>query len=114
MGEIASASREQSDGIAQVNRAVLQMDDSNQQNAGMVEQATAATESLKDQANALVSAIGRFKAEARAHAAPKAAQKSVADVKANADVKADARRPQPLPRRTQSLPAQDNAEWTEF
>ena len=54
MSGIASASREQSEGIAQVNRGVLEMDDANQQNAAMVEQATAATESLRGQASILV------------------------------------------------------------
>ena len=38
VGEIASASAEQSSGLGQVNRAVLQMDASTQQNAALVEQ----------------------------------------------------------------------------
>jgi methyl-accepting chemotaxis protein len=109
MGEIASASREQSDGINQVNRAVLHMDDANQQNASMVQQAAATTESLKDQANALVSAIGRFKIDIRASAAP-----AMAIEKAKSSADTTLQHPQSLPRRPQPSKAQDEQEWTEF
>ena len=44
VAEIAAASREQSSGIEQVNRAVMQMDELTQQNAALVEQATAASQ----------------------------------------------------------------------
>ena len=50
IAEIAAASQEQSSGIAQVNMAVTQMEQVVQQNASLVEEATAATESMKDQA----------------------------------------------------------------
>ena len=46
VAEIAAASREQSSGIEQVNRAVVQMDELTQQNAALVEQATAASQSM--------------------------------------------------------------------
>ncbi|WP_323117990.1 methyl-accepting chemotaxis protein [Burkholderia alba] len=58
--EISHASREQSAGIEQVNRAVGEMDQVTQQNAALVEQAAAAAHSLKDQADALRSAVTRF------------------------------------------------------
>jgi methyl-accepting chemotaxis protein len=45
VGEIAEASREQSTGIEQVNRAITQMDEVTQQNAALVEQAAAAAQS---------------------------------------------------------------------
>ncbi|HEY9280466.1 MAG TPA: methyl-accepting chemotaxis protein [Eoetvoesiella sp.] len=61
MGEISSASREQSDGIAQVNQAVLQMDAVTQQNAALVEQAAAAAGSLQEQATRLTEAVAVFK-----------------------------------------------------
>jgi methyl-accepting chemotaxis protein len=61
MGEIAAASAEQSSGIEQVNQAITQMDDATQQNAALVEEAAAATESLRDQANALAEAVGFFR-----------------------------------------------------
>src|SRR5690606_36436637 len=64
MGEISSASREQSDGIEQVNQAVTQMDSVVQQNAALVEQAAAAAGSLQDQAARLAEAVAVFKINA--------------------------------------------------
>jgi len=61
MQEIASASKEQSVGIEEVNRAVSQMDDVTQQNAALVEQAAAAAASLKDQALDLEKAVAVFR-----------------------------------------------------
>jgi methyl-accepting chemotaxis protein len=61
IAEIATASQEQSSGIAQVNTAVTQMDQVVQQNATLVEEATAATESMRDQAAALLQTVSRFK-----------------------------------------------------
>ncbi|MDE1182261.1 methyl-accepting chemotaxis protein [Paraburkholderia sp.] len=58
--EISNASREQSAGIEQVNRAVGEMDQVTQQNAALVEEAAAAAHSLKDQVGALRDAIGSF------------------------------------------------------
>ncbi len=61
MGEISTASQEQSSGISQINQAVTQMDEVTQQNAALVEEAAAATESMKEQAQALTQAISSFK-----------------------------------------------------
>jgi methyl-accepting chemotaxis protein len=61
VAEIAAASREQSSGIEQVNRAVMQMDEMTQQNAALVEQATAASQSMADQARDLNKMMGRFR-----------------------------------------------------
>jgi len=61
IGEITSASTEQSDGISQVNTAVTQLDSMTQQNAALVEQSAAAAESLKDQASKLASVVSVFK-----------------------------------------------------
>jgi len=69
ISEIAAASREQSSGIEQVNRAITQMDEVTQQNAALVEQAAAAAGSLQDQAATLVDAIKVFKTGSRVHAA---------------------------------------------
>lgn len=68
IGEIASASNEQSAGIALVNDAVIRMDDVTQQNTALVEEAAAAAESLMDHANELATAVGVFIVEG--HAAP--------------------------------------------
>jgi methyl-accepting chemotaxis protein-2 (aspartate sensor receptor) len=61
MGEISSASHEQSDGIDQVNQAVAQMDTVVQQNAALVEEAAAAAGSLQEQAAQLSDAVAVFK-----------------------------------------------------
>jgi methyl-accepting chemotaxis protein-2 (aspartate sensor receptor) len=64
MGEISSASREQSDGIEQVNQAVTEMDGVVQQNAALVEEAAAAAGSLQEQAARLNEAVSVFKINA--------------------------------------------------
>jgi len=61
MGEISSASLEQSAGVGQVGQAITQMDQATQQNAALVEQSAAAAESLKGQAQQLVGAVAVFK-----------------------------------------------------
>ncbi len=61
MGEIAAASKEQSDGVQQVNQAVTQIDQLTQQNAALVEEATAAAKSLEDQSQSLVQSVSAFK-----------------------------------------------------
>jgi methyl-accepting chemotaxis protein len=58
--EIAASAQEQAGGLTEVNTAVNQMDQVVQQNAAMVEQATAATHSLKRDANELKRLISRF------------------------------------------------------
>ena len=60
IAEIAAASQEQSSGIGQVNTAITQMDQVVQQNASLVEEATAATESMKEQAASLLQTVSRF------------------------------------------------------
>jgi len=50
VAEIAAASQEQSAGIHQVNKAVTQMDEMTQQNAALVEEATSASEAMREQA----------------------------------------------------------------
>ena len=121
IAEIAAASQEQSSGIAQVNTAVTQMDQVVQQNASLVEEATAATESMKDQAASLLQMVARFKlgggegesAPLQAATPRRAAPRKAAP--APARVKSD------QPRLTSgfgalgpSLKASGNGEWKEF
>jgi len=63
MSDIASASAEQSAGIAQVNTSIIEMDGMTQQNAALVEQAAAAAQSLQDQAGELARVVSIFKLE---------------------------------------------------
>jgi methyl-accepting chemotaxis protein len=73
VGEISSASVEQSSGVGQVGEAIGQMDQVTQQNAALVEESAAAAESLKGQAGALVQAVSVFKlAHGEQSAAPAA------------------------------------------
>jgi methyl-accepting chemotaxis protein len=65
IGEITTASSEQSDGIGSVNAAVTQLDQMTQQNSALVEESAAAAESLRDQAQRLSQAVGAFRLEAR-------------------------------------------------
>ncbi|MDO9437986.1 methyl-accepting chemotaxis protein, partial [Hydrogenophaga sp.] len=65
IGEITAAASEQSDGIGQVNVAVTQLDQMTQQNAALVEESTAAAESLKDQALRLVQVVQVFRLDSR-------------------------------------------------
>ncbi|MOA30991.1 Methyl-accepting chemotaxis protein III [compost metagenome] len=59
--EISAASQEQSDGITQVNSAVAQMDQVTQQNAALVQEASAASASLAEQAQKLQEAVAVFR-----------------------------------------------------
>ncbi|MDC9588777.1 methyl-accepting chemotaxis protein [Xenorhabdus sp. XENO-10] len=60
MGEIASASDEQSRGITQVGVAISEMDRVTQQNASLVEQSAAAAAALEEQAKILTKAVALF------------------------------------------------------
>jgi methyl-accepting chemotaxis protein len=61
IGEITAAAADQSQGIGEVNTAVVQLDQMTQQNAALVEQSAAAAESLHEQADRLMQVIGIFK-----------------------------------------------------
>ncbi|MCP5197087.1 MAG: HAMP domain-containing protein [Gammaproteobacteria bacterium] len=61
VAELATASREQSEGIEQVNQAITQLDRVTQQNAALVEQTAAASHSMGDQAQTLQQLMAFFK-----------------------------------------------------
>ncbi len=61
IGEITTASAEQSAGIGQVNSSVSELDQMTQQNAALVEESAAAAESLKEQAARLAQVVSVFK-----------------------------------------------------
>ena len=66
MSDIAAASKEQAAGIEQVNQVVVQMDQVTQQNAALVEEATAASRALEEQAHALTTSVSVFQLEGAA------------------------------------------------
>jgi methyl-accepting chemotaxis protein len=83
IAEITAASQEQACGIDQVNKAIMQMDETTQQNAALVEEATSASQSMKEQAQELMRQVEVFKvnqAEGHhiAHASVKRATQPVA------------------------------------
>ncbi|GIZ51424.1 methyl-accepting chemotaxis protein [Noviherbaspirillum aridicola] len=123
MGEISVASKEQTDGIEQVNQAINQMDEVTQQNAALVEEAAAAAGSLQDQAVALAHVVSVFKLGADA---PVAARPAAAPAPVRAasparppvrQVAAPTARP-PVPavreRRAPALTSGSNDDWEEF
>ncbi len=95
VGEIAAAAVEQSQGIAQVQQAVNQMDDVTQQNAALVEQAASASQSLQEQASTLNQLVSKFHVN------------DTQDVAQPALIKA----PQPRPQR---LTVINDADWQSF
>jgi methyl-accepting chemotaxis protein len=61
VGQIATAAEQQATGLQQVNTAVSEMDGVTQQNAAMVEEATAAARSLSAESDELARHVARFK-----------------------------------------------------
>jgi methyl-accepting chemotaxis protein len=86
VAEIASSSREQASGIEQVNKAITMMDDVTQQNAALVEEASAAAQALTEQASNLSQLIARYRVGGEAAALqtpPAAAARSAAASRTN-------------------------------
>ena len=71
MSEITAASKEQTVGIEQINKAIIEMDNVTQQNASLVEEAAGAAESMQDQANNLAQAVSVFNIEGSHIVSPK-------------------------------------------
>ncbi|MFK7835403.1 MAG: methyl-accepting chemotaxis protein [Sulfitobacter sp.] len=74
VSNIAGSSQEQSSGLAEINTAVNELDHVTQQNAAMFEETTAASHALTSEADALVTAVSRFKMEGLQITARKPAQ----------------------------------------
>ena len=78
MGDIAHASDEQTAGIEQVNTAIIEMDNATQQNAALVEKASAAAQALQDQAGHLEQVVDVFKLAMHSATMERATVESVA------------------------------------
>ncbi|WP_417503954.1 methyl-accepting chemotaxis protein [Marinomonas gallaica] len=123
MSEISSASVEQSSGLDEIGKAVSQMDEMTQQNAALVEEAAAASESLLSQADQLASNMSQFiiddsgsvpqRRSALASPAKRAEiaapRKSIPSPKKTAPAKAPVKS-KPLPKPT----VEDDDGWEEF
>ena len=77
VGEIAASAQEQAVGLNEVNDAVNRMDQVTQQNAAMVEEATAASHALRSEASELSRLVGEFRIEGGASGRPAQAGASV-------------------------------------
>jgi methyl-accepting chemotaxis protein len=118
MGEISSASQEQTAGIEQINVAISQMDTVTQQNASLVEEAAAAAESMQEQAGKLAEVVAVFILEGDGvtpAAAPARAAGKLAAPRGQARLgvaPASGARPAARPAARQSASAE--AEWEAF
>ena len=108
MAEISAASREQSNGIEEVNSAVTQMDKMTQQNAALVEEAAAAAKSMEDQTEGLTAMVSAFRL-GQANEAPAARAAAVSHPPRPAATGKP--RPSMSPARSTARPAD---EWKEF
>ena len=111
MGEISSASAEQSAGIGQVNDAITQMDQVTQQNAALVEEAAAAAGALQEQAQHLLTAVQVFRLHGGQAVVPPAVPARAAP--AGPAMPARASRSEPRLPSPASTPAA-GGEWEEF
>ena len=129
MGEISSASAEQSQGVAQVGEAVTSMDQTTQQNAALVEESAAAATNLQSQAEKLVQAVAVFQLDAHYQApaaSPAAASAPVSAPKPKGPSFASSARSKPVARSAAAAPAArslpaapittaaDNDDWETF
>lgn len=115
---ISLASREQADGIEQVNRAVSQMENGVQQNAALVEQASAAADSMAGSARQLYQSVGAFKLDAASRSGtgmrPAVQQAPLpAPVRTPGAPRAASRAPAVLPKMGTSAPP-ERGDWKSF
>ena len=108
IAEIAAAGQEQSSGIEQVNKAVMQMDEMTQQNAALVEEAASASESMEEQASNMLRQMEFFELGDTGHVAPE----QPAPVRSAPPAAQRRSRPAPAPK--QQAPDADDSEWDEF
>ncbi|WP_448120963.1 methyl-accepting chemotaxis protein [Xanthomonas arboricola] len=122
MADISSASSEQTAGIEQVSQTIVQLDETTQQNAALVEEATAAARSMEEQSITLTHAVARFRLSAeRGASTPSAGPRLSVVASARNTVSAPLRsRPQTkaIGKSKLSNPAVEGVhndnEWTEF
>jgi methyl-accepting chemotaxis protein len=121
MNDIVASSREQASGIAQVNKAITQMDGATQQNAALVEESAAATLAMQEQSHKLKELVAVFQVEvaARAPAAAASARPALPAKKPAAPAPAPAkpaaaRAARKAPPAKPAKPAAVAEDWEEF
>jgi len=119
MAEIASSSREQASGIEQVNKAITMMDDVTQQNAALVEEASAAAQALTEQASNLTQLIARYRvgegaADEAKHATARPAQAAAPAVERRAPSRPMTGKKRPVPAPAHAAHGAAAEEWKDF
>ena len=111
IAEISAASQEQSAGIEQVSQTVVQMDEATQQNAALVEEASAAARAMENQASLLSEAVAAFRLAHPATPAAPAPAASQATATGGGE-----RRPasRPAPRLPGQAREEEGTEWQAF
>ncbi|WP_411834775.1 methyl-accepting chemotaxis protein [Pseudoxanthomonas mexicana] len=113
MAEISAASQEQSTGIEQVNQTIAQMDETTQQNAALVEEASAAARSMEEQAALLAQAVAVFKLDA-GEAPPESIAPVTRPIPVPPSKPAVDAKPAPRVQRTSEPVMAENDDWQEF
>ena len=116
MFDIANASQEQSEGIEQIGQAIIQIDDVTQQNAALVEQASAASESLERQSDNLAELLRTFRLGGTQE------PQSVSNANPNPQINVPRPTARPLPneqnkftaKSSEPVKAGEGDDWTEF
>ncbi len=119
IGDITASSQEQSAGIEQVNTAVAQMDEATHKNAALVEQAAAASDDLRDQAEQLTGMVSVFKLGAGMQTAAATPRPRAAAPVTRLVAKPAVRPPRPPAKAARAAPrlqanGAGNTEWEEF
>lgn len=104
MNDISISTSEQSEGIAQVNTAVSQMDEMTQQNAALVEEAAAASQAMSDQAGHMLNLISFFSGHLENSVEPKLAQHSA--------IRKDKEKPTSY--KAPTVSSEEGDEWEDF
>jgi methyl-accepting chemotaxis protein len=113
IAEIAAAGQEQSSGIEQVNKAVMQMDEMTQQNAALVEEAASASESMEEQAKSLQQLVAFFTIGEEEQAIISKPKKPNKPIQASKLERPSASSRRPVARKPAPQKSDDN-EWDEF
>jgi methyl-accepting chemotaxis protein len=125
IADIAASSLQQSAGIEEVNKAVMRLDEMTQQNAALVEQATAASKSMADQAQALSEAMAKYEVAASPDGTASAGSPSSPAARPPTERRASARpwgkpgakvKPAPAPgqKKSAAAGAQADTDWEQF
>ncbi|MES2626194.1 MAG: methyl-accepting chemotaxis protein [Pseudomonadota bacterium] len=128
ISEISASTSEQMDGFLEVSRSINSLDEMTQQNAALVEEAAAASESMADQSNTLRELMNFFKTDenarqvtftankpqAPARSASRTPARSSARTAARPAARAEQRIPKPSLKVVAGSPAEDDNNWSEF